>query len=341
MCTDFVDSVVEWGSDVASSVGGAVSDAAGAIGGAVSDGWSTVFDTAPSWSLDSMGSLGDAPMAGNWATSLGDAPMAGDWAVSDAVSNAASSVPTVMSSPDTGEIGSEMLKKTPEYAFSGRSAVVDPASYAQSSGLGRVGEQIADRAKGINWGDATLKLGAQALGSLASANGSAGMKSYLDDVKDLESRAQNFNMNAATQKNGLAGQLAADGLAINPANYAQNQLNATKNRDASAWAEQEARMRANGFDENAITAERNRAGLVSSQNQGTAYDSGMQTGTSTRNSTVGTAGSLYTQVNQPSAGLASSYAAANNADSAAQKGWGNAIEQAFGLVNKTTEKPTN
>ena len=332
MCDDVIDSVISWGSDAADSIGSAVSgaaraigDAAGAVGSAVSDGWSTVFDAAPSRSVDSLGSMGDAPMAGNWATSLGDAPMAGDWAVSDAVANAASSVPTAVSSPDTGDMGSwlDQIKKT-------------PLGDAPMSG----GLKDTSTMSKINWGDAGLKLGAQALGSLATANGSAGMKSYLDDVKDLESKAQKFNMNTATQKSALAGQLGADGLAINPANYAQNQLNATKNRDASAWAEQEARMRANGFDENAITAERNRAGLISSQNQGTAYDSGMQTGTSTRNSTVGTAGSLYTPVSQPSAGLSSAYSMVNNADTAAQKGWGNAIEQAFGLVNSTTKKPS-
>ena len=100
-------------------------------------------------------------------------------------------------------------------------------------------------------------------------------------------------------------------------------------------------MRRMGYDQNAINAEKARANVTSSQNQGTAYDAGYTTGVNSQNATYNAAGQDYGQISQPTAGLATAYSNLNTANTNAQKGWGNAIDQATGLVDSTTKTPSS
>ena len=196
----------------------------------------------------------------------------------------------------------------------------------------------ASGAAKTDWTGAGLKLGAQAIGQMAQAPGSADMKSYLEQQQRMEADTQAYNKAMADKKAGVGDTLATNAAAMNPDYYATQQQNAAKNRDSAAWDEQEKRMRAQGMDPAAIAAERARSGVTSSQNQATSYDAGYQTGVGNQNATYNAAAADYTQVGQPTAGMASAYQANNAADNKAKTAAGNSIEQAFGVVNDTTKK---
>ena len=201
-------------------------------------------------------------------------------------------------------------------------------------------DQAKDTLKGVNWGQAGLKLGAQALGSLATGAGTGKLTSYLDDIKGLEQQTQQFNMNQANKKAGIGDQLVTNAAGMDPSYTAQQSMTRSKNLSASQWGDTEAALRAHGYDDNYINAMKQKSDLNASQSAGTAYDSGYQSGVNSQNSTYATAGQMYTGVSQPTAGLVSGYQAASNSDANAQKGWGNAIEQAFGVVDDSTKKST-
>ena len=193
--------------------------------------------------------------------------------------------------------------------------------------------------KKMDWAGAGLKVGANLLGAQAKAPGADDMSSYLKDVQGMEKTAQNYNIASADKKAAIGDKLAVNAGAMDPNYYASQSQNATKNRGNAQKQATAERMRAQGMDPQAINAELARMDIGNSQNEGTAYDSGYQTGVSNQNATYGTAGSMYGQVGQPSAGLASAYQANNRANADAQKDAGNMIEQATGILTKTT-KPT-
>lgn len=326
---DAFSSVSDWFSDA----GDAVSNAVSGVGTAVSDGWDALtgagtpgISTAAldGWSPTNM--IGDSWLtdaAGNYT----DAGVAGVDHAASAVSDGWLTGGTDLAANVVGGMSAPL----------GGTAVVS----GTGDGVGsKLLESLKAKAGNIDYAGAGLKLGAQALGSLAKSPGSDDMASYLNDVKAREAQVQTFNMDMATKRAGIGDSLATNANAMDPNYYATQQQTATKNRDAAGWAENEANMRTRGFDENAIAAERNRAGLTSSTNQGTSYDAGYQTGTNAKATMLGAAGSNYTQVSQPTAGLSTAYSEAAKSDTAAQKGWGNAIEQAFGITNSTTKKAT-
>jgi len=300
--------VGDWVSETATSVG----DWASTIGQTASDGMQAGLSTATS---------GISPETG-WESLASGSADNSSW-IPDA-SSAVSTAADVGGNYDLG--GSANVFN--HFGTAGTTAIP-----GESSGM------FSDFLSNPTVQQAGLKLGAQALGSLATAPGSSDMKSYLDDVRGMEAKTQAYNMNMADKKAGVGDQLAANAAAMDPDYTAGQAQTASKNRGAAQWDEQEKNMRMHGFDENAIQAEKNKFGIADSQNQGTAYDSGYQTGVNKQNATYGTAGSLYTGVAAPSAGLSTAYTQANEADSKAQQGWGNAIEQAFGVVNDTTKKP--
>ncbi len=191
--------------------------------------------------------------------------------------------------------------------------------------------------KKMDWAGAGLKVGANVLGAQAQAPGAEATQSYLNDVKATEKTAQNYNVASADKKAAIGDKLAVDAGAMDPNYYASQQQNSAKNRGNAQWLEQEQRMRAQGMDPQAIAAERTRFNVGNSQNEGTAYDSGYQTGVGSKNATYGAAGSMYGQIGQPSAGLASAYLQNNAAKSKAQEAAGNAIEQATGVLTGTTK----
>lgn len=191
--------------------------------------------------------------------------------------------------------------------------------------------------KKLDWAGAGLKVGANLLGAQAQAPGAEDTASYLKDVQGMEKTAQNYNIASADKKAAIGDKLAVNAGAMDPNYYASQSQNATKNRGNAQKLAAAERMRAQGMDPQAINAELARMDIGNSQNEGTAYDSGYQTGVSNQNATYGAAGSMYGQIGQPSAGLASAYQANNNANSKAQEAAGNMIEQATGILTKTTK----
>jgi hypothetical protein len=187
--------------------------------------------------------------------------------------------------------------------------------------------------------NAGLKVGAQYLGSMANAPGAAAETSYLNDVKAMEQQTQQFNMDQANKKAAVGDKLQSAADNIDPQYYAQQGQTQQKNRTAASWADTEQRMRAQGASQDAIDAERNRSAVTGSQNEGTAYDAGMQSGRTQQTSTYGTAGSMYGGVSQPTAGLAQAYGDINKENAKAQTAAGNSIEQVFGVANDSTRKP--
>jgi len=191
--------------------------------------------------------------------------------------------------------------------------------------------------KKLDWAGAGLKVGANLLGAQAKAPGADATESYLKDVQGMEKTAQNYNIASADKKAAIGDKLAVNAGAMDPNYYASQSQNATKNRGNAQKQATAERMRAQGMDPQAINAELARMDIGNSQNEGTAYDSGYQTGVSNQNATYGTAGSMYGQVGQPSAGLASAYLQNNQANSRAQEAAGNMIEQAGGILTGSTK----
>lgn len=199
---------------------------------------------------------------------------------------------------------------------------------------------------GFNFQKAGLELGKAALGNVLGPKtpDMSTYNSYLGSLTDANKRAMDFNMDMANKKAAIGTQLSADANAMSPDYYAQQQQTAQKNRDASLWADTEQRMRAAGYGDAQIQAEKNRMGIVSSQNQGTAYDAGWQTGMNSRNNTYGTAGSMFGQVSAPTDTVGNSY---TNLYTTARQGQDNAgatIQKVYdaGMGNANTGvKKTN
>lgn len=171
---------------------------------------------------------------------------------------------------------------------------------------------IAAKTDGIFTGEgmkkAGLQLGTQAVaGALFPNKGAAQMESYLNDMKQMQGQANAFNMEMANKKAGVGDTLQQQASNINPEYYGLQNYNSTRNRRNSAWQDQEATLRAQGYDQNYINSMKNKFDVDTSTSAGTAYDSGWQTGNNARTQTYGAAGNMYGSVPVPTAGLQGMY----------------------------------
>ena len=355
----FLGSISQAGTDTANAVGGAlggsstssVSSIGGAIGGEVANTASTFSTPVPMSGAEGTTLVNQASQGGSLVTQAAPSVQAGlDTAGAQAVANTATGA-----QPGAGwQYFNDGTAIAPNGAYYSQGAQVTGAAGADGTvgalSLGDKATNVGYAAKnamatsGLNTGNdsllgAGLKVGAQYLGSQAEAPGAKAQESYLNDVRMMEQQSQQFNMNMANKKAGIGDKLQASADNIDPQYYAQQGQTNQKNRNANQWADTEQRMRASGASQDAIDAERHRSGVMGSQAEGTAYDSGMQSGRSQQNSTYGTAGSMYGGVSQPTAGLATAYSQNNANNAQAQQAAGNAIEQAFGVVNNSTKKP--
>jgi hypothetical protein len=154
--------------------------------------------------------------------------------------------------------------------------------------------------------------------------------------------ANQFNMNMANKKAAIGDELALSASNYNPQYFAGQSATQTANRDAAGWMEMEKRLRAQGYGDEYINAEKNRFNVGSSQNYGTAYDRGWQTGQANRTSTYQAAGGMYGQVAVPNAGLTSNYLDLYNTSKDSANAAGQAIQDAFKIndVNPRKRYPT-
>lgn len=176
------------------------------------------------------------------------------------------------------------------------------------TGAGGSGTPGNDWFGDFNWKNAAGRAGMQLLGAgLSKATEPSYMKDYADKMGDVS----DFNMAMANKKAAIGDTLAGNAAGMNPDYYAEQQRRARQNFDNAAWLDSASRMRAMGKDENYINNEQRRFQLGTSQNQGTAYDSGYTSGVQNQNATYTAAGGMYGQVSDPTAGMYSAYAQQN------------------------------
>lgn len=199
---------------------------------------------------------------------------------------------------------------------------------------------------GFDFKGAGLQVGKQLLGSaIGDATEPSYMKDYaktMEKNNEASQRTTDYNMNMANKKAAVGDQLYGDAMAMSPDYYAEQQRRARQNQDSSAWGDAEQRLRAQGKDDNYINNERRRYDVATSQNQGTAYDSGWQAGMANRNNTFSTAGGMYGQVSYPQDTVSSGYANMAKMNQDRQQTIGRGIDAVWGAGtggNKTgTEK---
>jgi hypothetical protein len=131
------------------------------------------------------------------------------------------------------------------------------------------------------------------------------LQAQLDAQNALTKQAFDMNVANTNAKSAIGDKLAVNAQSMDPNYYGLQAETAAKNADANAWADQEAKMRAAGYDDNYINSQRQKFALGASQNAGTAYDTGAQRGLQAQNATYGTAGSMYnTGLSGPSSNAA-------------------------------------
>lgn len=184
----------------------------------------------------------------------------------------------------------------------------------------------------------------KALPQLAGAftsNGpsTADMSGYLDNIREMDNKTFDFNANMANKKAAIGDNLATDAASMDPSYYGRQQMFATAGQAENQWADTEAKLRAQGYDENAISRERQKHQLSSSQAKGTAYDQGSQAGLNARNATFSTAGSMYGQIQGPTDRSGSYLALAKQGQDDASAA-GAAIENLFKINQKDNKTGT-
>lgn len=212
-----------------------------------------------------------------------------------------------------------------------------PAAAAQPSLLQSASNAFNNLSPNVQ--QAGLKLGTQALGTLLTpAPQGAGVQAqadYLNKIQGQNDQAFGINSAQLQAKNKDAG--AVENIAANydPQYLGNNAATMAKNRDAAGWTDTEARLRTQGYSQQAIDAEHNRFNTASSQDVGTAYTGGVAQGTQQQAGLYASGASLRGDLQAPGAGLASDYNSlalqATNRRAAA----GKSIQDAFGLGDPT------
>ena len=156
---------------------------------------------------------------------------------------------------------------------------------------------------------AGINAGAIGLANKINQPDMSGMDSYMNDVKNMNQQAMDFNMGQANKKSAIGDRLVSTADNINPEYYGAKSQGASMTRDAAGWDQEEQRLRASGAGQAQINSLRRKQQIGASQNAGTAFDSGYGQGTAARVQTLGAAGQSYSGINQPNAGdMAAAYA---------------------------------
>lgn len=203
-------------------------------------------------------------------------------------------------------------------------------------GLGRkIGEQAVN---------AGIKLGAQYIGNSMTPTpeglDTETMNSYLKDQMQMQDQV--FDMNKAQHYARNDSADAVDNIANNydPRFLGLNAQAQSKNRDTAAWQDMEAKMRAQGYSEQQISAERNRFQLGASQNAATAYTGGVDAGYKTQTGMHATGAGIRTDMNGPGSSSIDDLLALYNTNNKDKQAAGSAIEQIFQPVGNTTTTGT-
>jgi hypothetical protein len=191
-----------------------------------------------------------------------------------------------------------------------------------------------------NLARAGIQLGAQAIGAAIGPKGPdlGSLNSYIDNVKNLQTQANNFNLTQATKKSATADQVVATAENYDPQYFAGQQRAGYMSGADSRWKNMEQTLRAQGYDDNYINAMKQQNDLGTSTGAATAYDQGWQSGQNMRQSGLAQGAGLYTGTTVPTAGLTADYTSLYNTAAGARNSVGTGLENAFLPQTTTTKK---
>ena len=188
--------------------------------------------------------------------------------------------------------------------------------------------------------NAGIKAGAQYLGNVMTPTPQGldmgSMNSYLQDQNALGREAFEMNKEQFHDRNKSAE--AVENIAANydPQYLGRNAEAKSKNRDMAAWQDTEARMRAQGYTDNQINAEKNRYMLGASQNSATAYTGGVDAGYKSQTGMYATGAGIRQDINAPGAGNIDAMMRLYDQNSKDKQYAGKSIEQIFEPIGNTT-----
>ena len=189
--------------------------------------------------------------------------------------------------------------------------------------------------------EAGLKLGTQLLGNALTptpqGTGLEAQAAYLNKLQGQSDQAFGANVTQNTARNKDASAVETIAANYDPQYLGNNAETISKNRDAAGWAEAEARLRTQGYSQQAIDAEHNRYNTQASQNAGTAYTGGVAQGTSQQAGLYTQGAGIRQDLNAPSDGLSSAYSALATQTTNKQAAAGKAIQDITGVF---TPEPT-
>lgn len=166
------------------------------------------------------------------------------------------------------------------------------------------------------------------------------MNSYLKDLTAMDKQTYDYNVGQQDKKSAVGDKLVANADNMNPDYYGRQYETAAIGQANDSWADQESKLRAQGYDDNYISAMRQKFKVGSTTSAATAYDKGSQAGLNAQNSTYATGGGMYGPVSGPtdrSGSYQQLYSNAKNEDADA----GAALENLFQINQKTQKKGSN
>lgn len=182
----------------------------------------------------------------------------------------------------------------------------------------------------------------KALPALAGQFGQQGpdmgdINAALTRQTELNQQAFDINKAMVNKKAAIGDSLAVNALNMNPDYYGRQAEAAAAGQADNGWADYEAKLRAQGYDQNYINAQKQKFMVNRSTQTGTAYDRGAMSGLDKQNATYSTAGGMYsTGLSAPSSNM-QDYINAKQEGSKDANAIGAAVETIFSPVAKTNK----